>query len=168
MASPLHLQSHLSIEELERRYRAANEPNERSWWQILWLLSQGHTAVAVSAVTGYWAYWIGQIAKRYNSEGPAGMHNRRHTTSHRNPPAVPVAVQEELRQVVAEAASRQEHWTGRDAAAWIGARLGHPVTHHLGWRYLVRAKQSLQVPRPRHALADAEQQADFNKSSVPS
>jgi hypothetical protein len=103
-------------------------------------------------VTGYSAYWIGQLAKRYNTDGPEGMHNRRHTTSHRNPPAVPPALQEELRQAVAEAAARHEHWTGRDAAAWIGARLGHPVTNHLGWRYLVRAKHSLQVPRPRRAL----------------
>lgn len=162
----IQLVSHLTIDELEARYRRAHEPTERSWWQILWLLSQGHTAVAVSLVTGYSAYWIGQIAKRYNSEGPAGMHNRRHTTSHRTPAAVPPALQEELRQAVAEAAIRHEHWTGRDAAAWIGARLGHPVTTHLGWRYLVRAKQSLQVPRPRHALADAEQQEGFKKRSV--
>src|SRR5260221_9867333 len=87
MARHIHLQPHLSIDELERRYRAAKEPNERSWWQILWLLSQGHTGVSVSAVTGYSAYWIGQLAKRYNTDGPAGMHNRRPTTSHRNPPA---------------------------------------------------------------------------------
>jgi Winged helix-turn helix/DDE superfamily endonuclease len=59
--------------------------------------------------------------------------------------------------------TRHEHWTGREAAAWIGTRMGHPVTHHLGWRYLVRAKQSLQVPRPRHVCVDAEQQADFKK-----
>jgi len=166
MARQIHLQRHLSIDDLERRYRVAKEPNERSWWQILWLLSQGHTAVAVSAVTGYSAYWIGQLAKRYNTDGPAGMHNRRHTTSHRNPPAVPPALQEELRQAVAAATTRHEHWTGREAAAWIGARLGHPVTNHLGWRYLVRAKHSLQVPRPRHALADAAQQADFKKRSA--
>jgi hypothetical protein len=166
MARQIHLQRHVSIDELERRYRVAKEPNERSWWQILWLLSQGHTAVAVSAVTGYSAYWIGQLAKRYNTDGPAGMHHRRHTTSHRNPPAVPPALQEELRQAVAAAAARQEHWTGLEAAAWIGARLGHPVTTHLGWRDLVRAKQSLQVPRPRHALVNAEEQAAFKKRSA--
>jgi hypothetical protein len=70
MARHLHLQPHLSFAELERRYRSAHDPNECSWWQILWLLSQGHTAVSVSAVTGYSAYWIGQIAKRYNTDGP--------------------------------------------------------------------------------------------------
>jgi hypothetical protein len=64
MARQIHLQRHVSVDELERRYRVASEPNERRWWQILWLLRQGHTAVAVSAVTGYSAYWIGQRAKR--------------------------------------------------------------------------------------------------------
>jgi hypothetical protein len=166
MARRIHLQPHLSVDDLEHRYRAAKEPNERSWWQTLWLLSQGHTAVQVSAVTGYSAYWIGQLARRYNTEGPAGMHNRRHTTSHRTPPTVPPALQEELRQAVVAAAARHEHWTGREAAAWIGARLGHPVSNHLGWRYLVRAKHRLQVPRPRHALATAEQQAAFKKRSA--
>src|SRR5258706_246952 len=108
MARHIHLQPHLSIDELERRYRAAKEPNERSWWQILWQLSQGHTAVQVAAVTGYSAYWIGQLAKRYNTEGPDGMHNRRHTTSHRHSPTVPPALQEELRQAVAAAAAHHE------------------------------------------------------------
>ncbi|HEV2459630.1 MAG TPA: winged helix-turn-helix domain-containing protein [Ktedonobacterales bacterium] len=156
MARHIHLQRHLNADDLERRYWGAKEPNERSWWQILWLLSQGHTAVAVSAVTGYSAYWIGQIARCYNTQDPAGMYNRRHTTSHRTPPIVPSALQEELRQMLAEAAARHEHWTGGDAAAWISARLGLPVCYRVGWSYLVRAKQSLQVPRPRHALADAE------------
>lgn len=164
MARQIHLQPHLSVDELARRYRATKEPNERSWWQILWLLSQGHTAVAVATVTGYSAYWIGQIAKRYNVEGPAGMSNRRHTTSHRNPPAVSPALQEELRQAVAEAAARNESWTGAQAAAWIGERLGHRVSSHLGWRYLVRIKHSLQAPRPRHTRADPAEQDAFKKS----
>ena len=34
-------------------------------------------------MTSYSAYWIGQLAKRYNERGPAGMHNRQHTTSRR-------------------------------------------------------------------------------------
>lgn len=164
MARHLHLHPHLSVAELERRYRGAHDPNERSWWQILWLLSQGHTAVAVSAVTGYSAYWIGQIAQRYNRAGPEGMQNRRHTTSYRPPPALSPALQEELRQVLAEAARRDEHWTGQDVATWMAEHLGRPVAYQLGWSYLVRLKHSLQAPRPRHALADTEQQETFKKS----
>ncbi len=165
MARHIHLQPHLSVAELERRYRTAKEPNERTWWQILWLLAQGRTATELSAVIGYRAYWIGQIAKRYNEQGPDGMQNRRHTTSYRPPPVLAPALQEELRGVLAEAAARDEHWTGQDVAAWMAKRLGRPVSYRLGWSYLVRLKQSLQVPRPHHALADPEQQETFKKNS---
>ena len=164
MARRIHLQPHLSVDELERCYRTAKEPNERTWWQILWLLAQGRTATELSAVIGYRAYWIGQIAKRYNEEGPAGMHNRRHTTSYRPSPVLSPALQEELRTVLAEAAARNERWTGHDVATWMAERLGRPVSYRLGWSYLVRLKHSPQVPRPRHALADPEQQAIFKKN----
>ena len=146
MARRIHLQPHLSVGELERRYRAAKEPNERSWWQILWLLAQGRTATELASVTGYRAYWIGQLAKRYNEQGPEGMHNRRHTTSYRPPPVLAPALQEELRGVLAAAAAKQQQWTGTDVAAWMAERLGRPVSYHLGWSYLVRLKPHTQPP----------------------
>ena len=86
------------------------------------------------------------------------MSNRRLTTSHRNPPTVPPVLQEALRQVVATAAVRNEQWTVQDVAIWLGDQLGHPVSYHLGRRYLVRIKHSLQAPLPRHAVADAKLQ----------
>jgi hypothetical protein len=128
MARRIHLQPHLSIDELEHRYRTAKEPNERTWWQILWLLAQGRTATELSAVIGYRAYWIGQIAKRYNEQGPEGMHTRRHTTSYRPPPVLSADLQEELRATLAEAATRNDSWTGTDVAAWMSERLGRPVS----------------------------------------
>src|SRR5690348_16697835 len=95
------LHPHLSIDELERRYRGAHEPHERSWWQILWLLSRGQTARQVAHSTGYSPYWIGQLAKRYNREGPSGMRNRARVTSHRQEPLLSLAQQEELRHALA-------------------------------------------------------------------
>src|SRR5579859_1811677 len=88
MARRIHLRTDLSVDELERRYRAAKEPHERSWWQVLWLLAKGQTAREVAASTGYSRYWVGQIASRYNAEGPAGMVNRRALHSHRAPLAL--------------------------------------------------------------------------------
>jgi hypothetical protein len=96
MPRHIHLQPHLPIDELERRYRVAKEPHERSWWQLPWLLAQGRTATELAGVTGYSPYWIGQIARRYNAEGPGGMHNRQHTTSRRAAPLLSAAQQEEL------------------------------------------------------------------------
>src|SRR5258707_7098920 len=157
MARPRHPRPHLSVDELERRYRTAKEPNERTWWQILWLLAQGPTATELSGVIGYRAYWIGQIAKRYNEEGPTGMQNRRHTTSYRPPPVLSPALQEELRGVLAAAAAKQEPWTGTDVAAWLAERLGRAGTSRIGWYYLARLQHRPQVPRPRQALADIQQ-----------
>src|SRR5260370_35060217 len=83
MARHIHLRTDLSVDELERRYRAAKEPHERSWWQILWLLARGQLAKDVAESTGYSRYWIGQIAKRYNAAGAEGVRNRQYTHSHR-------------------------------------------------------------------------------------
>ena len=62
---------------------------------------------------------------------------------------------------MAEAAQRNDPWTGQDVAAWMAERLGRPVNYQLGWSYLVRLKHRLQAPRPRHTQADAEQQETF-------
>src|SRR5260370_33751971 len=86
MARRIHLRPDLSVEELERRCRAAREPHERTWWQILWLLARGQLAKDIAESTGYSRYWIGQIARRYNAEGPGGMVNRQYTPSHRAAP----------------------------------------------------------------------------------
>lgn len=170
MARHIHLQPHLSVDELERRYRAAKEPHERSWWQILWLLAQGRTATELAGVTGYSAYWIGQLAKRYNDQGPAGMHNRQHTTSRRTAPLLSTELQEELRQALSGPAPEEDRWSGRTVAEWMSARLGRPVSRYRGWAYLQRLKPRPRhgVPRPRQALADPHEQAAFKKRSVPS
>jgi transposase len=164
MSRHLHLATHLSVEDLEQRYRAAHEPHERTWWQIVWLLAKGQTTTAIAESTGYTRAWIGQIAKRYNDEGPEAMHNRRRTTSWRAPRMLSAQQQEELRQALAgPAPDGAKRWRARDVADWMAATLGRPVATQRGWDYLQRLKHSLQVPRPRHALADGEQQADFKK-----
>src|SRR6516162_3528907 len=117
MGRHIHLATHLSVDNLEQRYRAAHEPHERSWWQILWLLARGQTATAIADSTGYSRYWIGQIAKRYNVEGPEGMQNRQHTTSWRAPRMLSTEQQEALRQALAgDAPNSAKQWTARAVA----------------------------------------------------
>lgn len=164
MSRRIHLATHLSVDELEQRYRAAKEPHERSWWQILWLLARGQLAKDIAESTGYNRAWIGQIAKRYNEQGPVGMVNRQHTTSWRAPRMLSAAQQEELRQALAgRAPDGSKHWSCRAVADWMAERLGRPVQVQRGWDYLQRLQHSPQVPRPRHALADAAQQETFKK-----
>jgi transposase len=168
MGKRLQLQPHLSAAELERRYRTAKDPHERSWWQILWLLATGHTAAAVAEVTGYSRYWIGQLVRRYNTQGPASMHNRQHTTAWRAQPMLSTEQQEELRQALKGLTPTGERrWTARAVAAWMSTTLGRPVRVQRGWDYLQRLKHSQQLPRPQHALANPDEQAAFKKTSDP-
>src|SRR6266849_1505718 len=100
MGRRIGMDPHLGVEELERRYWAAREPHERSWWQIFWLLAKGHTAAEIAESTGYSRYWIGQLVRRYNTEGPEAMRNRRYTHSHRPAPLLSPALLAELAEAV--------------------------------------------------------------------
>ncbi|HEY9302338.1 MAG TPA: hypothetical protein VIQ31_39450 [Phormidium sp.] len=53
MPKCLSIELHLSIDELEKRYRGAKAPVKRTHYQIIWLLAQGYSSAEVAEVTGY-------------------------------------------------------------------------------------------------------------------
>src|SRR5215470_10361158 len=85
MPRRIRLHPYLTDHELHERYRRTRDPVERSRWQFLWLLAHGLTAAAIARVTGYSAYRIGQIARRYNMAGPDGVRNQRRHGQARQP-----------------------------------------------------------------------------------
>jgi len=146
MARRISLEPHLTIEELEGRYRGIKDPVERSRWHFLWLLARGLTATLVASITGYSAYWIGRIARRYNQHGPAGVKNFRHQS---RPSALllSAAQQDELAAALAAgSAPKGDRWSGRTVAAWISQLLGRRVGRQLGWVYLRRLGARLRMP----------------------
>jgi transposase len=100
MGRHLVLAAHLGADDVERRYRTAKQAVERTWWQIVWLVSQGQTATAIACSTGYSRGWVCQVVKRYNEVGPEGLHDRRRTHSRRPPPALSEEQRAELLAVV--------------------------------------------------------------------
>ncbi len=48
-----HVTDHLSIEELEHRYRACEDACSARHYQTIWLLAQGHTVSEVAALTSF-------------------------------------------------------------------------------------------------------------------
>jgi len=79
MPKTIKLESHLSSEELEHRYRKAHDPVLRSHYQIIWLISEGKTTRQVMEHTGYSRGWIQRLARRYNALGPdEALGDRRH------------------------------------------------------------------------------------------
>jgi len=156
---------HLPVEELAVRYRQARDPVARSHWHLIWLVSQGHSGVAVARLTGYSETWVRTVIHRYNDLGAAGLTDRRRANPGQ-PPLVPLAVGEELRAVLAAPALDGGRWTGPKAATWLSERLDRVISPQRAWEPLQRIGFSLQQPRPRATAADPVAQAAFKKGAV--
>ncbi len=156
--------AHLELDELEQRYRQASDPVARSQWQILWLLAQGQSTKQVVQSTGYSENWICTIVRRYNSDGPDGVGDRRHA----NPGAASLLSAEQLAELDAlldGPAPDGGLWTGPKIATWMADKLGRKVHVQRGWEVLQRLNYRSYVPRPQHTKADAVAQEVFQKNA---
>ena len=153
---------HLSIAELEARYRAARDATEARHFQAIWLLAQGRTVLEVSEVLAFVPRWVEELAQRYNAVGPSALGDRRR----RNGRAASLLTPEVLAALAERLTAPPEDggaWSGPKAAAWMARRLGLAKVHpQRGWEALKRIGWSVQAPRPRHArAATPEQRAAF-------
>lgn len=167
MARRLSIPAHLTLDELEQRYRRARDPVARSHWHILWLLSSGTPTAEVARVSRYSVNWVREIARRYREDGPAGIGDRRHG----NPGATPLLAwpqQEALRAALGGPAPDGGLWTGRWVAAWMSEALGRSVSVQRGWEWMRRLGFTPQRPRPRETRADSDAQDAFKKGGSPS
>jgi transposase len=111
-------------------------------------------------VTGYSAYWIGQIARRDNRAGPDGVRDQRRHGQARQP-LLTAERHAALRAALAEPHPAGDHWCGRTVAAWMSARFGRLVSRQVAWRTLRQLGAHFLKPRPRHIQADPRAQAVF-------
>jgi transposase len=160
MPKRICLHPYLTEHELHERYRSALDPVERSRWQFLLLLARGLTATVIAHVTGYSAYWIGQIARRYNRAGPDGVRDQRRHGRARHP-LLTEEQQSALRTALAAPHPTGDHWCGRTVATWMSTQLGRRVSRQAAWRALRRLGARFLRPRPRHVQADPRAQASF-------
>jgi len=163
MNNRITVKAHLSLEELESPYRKAKDAVERSHWQIIWLLAQGKSTSERAEVTGYCVAWIRMLAHRYNEEGPEGLGDGRHANAG-GKFLLSSEQQRQLQAALEEPPTDGGLWTGPKVSHWIEEHTGRRVPPQRGWQYLRRLGDSKRVLRPRHAKADAEQQAAFKNS----
>lgn len=154
MTKYVHVVAHLTTDELEQRYRKADDPVERSHLQIVWRLSRGKHVREVAEATGYCANWIRIVARRYNQHGPAVLADQRQ----HNKGASSLLTGEHQHQLQ-QAASRKlplmaACGLAQRSESRMGGRTGRTIHPQRGWEYLKRLGFSLQVPRPRHHKAD--------------
>jgi transposase len=156
---------HLSIDELEQRYRQATDGIERSHYQIIWLLAQGRLMEEVAAVTGYSRDWIYELVRSYNRIGVAALGDlRRHNPGGRA--KLNDVQQAQLLQAMREPAPDGGLWNGRKVSDYLLESFGISVSRQQGWVYLKQMEFRLRVPRREHQEADLEAQEEWKKKLV--
>ena len=159
---------HLSVEQLEARYRAARDVTEARHTQAIWLLAQGRTFLEVAEVLAFAPRWVEELAARYNAHGPEALGDQRQ----RNGRAASLLTEEVLTALAERVRTPPEDgglWSGAKVAIWMARHLGLEHVHpQRGWEALKRIDWSVQAPRPRHPrAATPEQRAAFKGGSMP-
>lgn len=165
MPKRVTIEPHLSLEELETRYRKAKEPYARTHYQIIWLLAKGKKTEEVVAATGYSRSWIYELVWGYNRIGPATLGDQRSSNTGSSEPLLNDQQQALLWMALQEAPIEGGQWNGRKVADWIGELIGRPVSRQRGWEYLKLLRFRLRVPRPEHTESSQEEQAEWKKKS---
>ncbi len=155
-------------ERLERLYRKAADPVERTHLLMVWRMSLGDSVGEVAEMVGYSRKWTTEIAKRYASGGVEALGDRRHG----NPGAKERALLDGTGEADLVEALRSPPpaslgggmWSGPKVASWIAQRNGLQRVHvQRGFEYLRKIRYSPQVPRPENASAAASEQEAFKK-----
>ena len=156
---------HLSVAELERRFRACPDPVEARHVQAIWLLAQGRTVGATSEVTTFGTRWIEPLLERYNTSGPEVLANGRRRNGLK-PSLLTAEVLEVVRLRLAEPPADGGLWSSRKVADVIAAHLGlERVLPQRGWEVLQALGYTRQRPRPRNPKsATADEAQAFKKS----
>src|SRR3712207_5874274 len=157
---------HLSVAELEARYRAAQDVTEARHFQAIWLLARGRTVLEVAEVLAFVPRWVAQLAARYNAFGPRALGDQRRRNG-RDANLLTEAALTALAEQVRTPPEDGGLWSGPKVAAWVARRLGLAKVHpQRGWEALKRSGWSPQAPRARHArAAGPDEQAAFKRGS---
>jgi len=157
---------HLSIEELEERFRTASDAVEAKHAQAIWLLAKGWTLAAVAETLSFARRWVEELTARYNRQGPEALGDQRRRNGR-----APTLLTAELLTALAERIKTPPDdggvWNGRKVADWMAPQLKRKKVHpQRGWDALKKIEWSIQVPRPRHPrAATAEEREAFKKNS---
>lgn len=162
MPRRISIEPHLSIDELENRYRQSKTAIARTHSQIIWLLADGKTTAEVASITGYGLSWIYELVRSYNCYGPEMLGDRRQNNTGAEPLLNDVQLAQ-LWQILQSKPADGGLWNGPKVAAWMSELLERKVSPQRGWEYLRGLKMRPLVPRPHHEETNWEEQEAWKK-----
>lgn len=158
---------HLSPEALRARHKACTDTVEKSHYQVICLLSEGHAVVDVAKIMGFSTRWVELLRDRYNEAGPVALKDGRQNNG-APPSLLTPEVLDDLRARLDAPPPDGGQWSGPKVAAWLAERTGREkVAPQRGWEALKKLDFSLQRPRPKNPGAASEKERrQFKKNST--
>ena len=157
---------HLSVAELEDRYKACEDVTSSRHFQTICLLAKGHSTREVTEITSFGLRWVEQLLERYNAIGPAALGDLRRGNGGK-PSVLKPELLGRLGACLHEPPPDGGRWTSGKVARWMAQELGlEKLAPQRGWEALKALGWSIQKPRPRNPKAATEaEQEDFKKKS---
>ena len=159
----MHVESHVSLEELKRLERAERDARLARRLRIVILAIEGWTAPAVAMSVGLSRRVCQRWLQRYNGQGLDGLDDRRGRLP--GGPLTPVQ-QRQMRQRL-DAGPQPEDLVctlrGRDVQRILAAEFGVLRSLAAVYALLHRLGYSCLRPRPRHRKADPQLQDAFRR-----
>jgi transposase len=140
MPPKAHLAPHLTVDELKRLYRQAQDATEARRWHLLHLISQQWTIKRAASVVDLNYDYAKEIVRRYNREGPSAIKNRSQKRQPSPRSLLTPDQQQELRHALKKPPPEGGEWTGPKVARWMSERTDRPVWPQRGWDYLKKLK----------------------------
>ena len=103
------------------------------------------------------------IITRYNEQGLLGLEDNRSY----NPGAPTILNKQEqnsLSEAIMKNIDNNEPWSGKQTIKWVKETIGGKVSLQSSYNYMHKLGFSLQSPRPRHKLANLQEQEYFKKN----
>lgn len=158
--------NHLTLNELWRRVKKAQDPIEKDRFLAIYHAQRGLTAKEIARITLNTPRWVQETVRRYNQEGPESLRDRRHHNPGQKP-KLTLEEQRKVREALQGPPPDGGLWTGPKLREWVERELGKRLSLYPIYRLLHEMGFALRVPRPRHAKADEEAQEAFKKTSSP-
>lgn len=160
------IEGHLSVKELEERYKTASEAIAKSHFHAIWLLALGQSVEQVAKLLSLSTRWVKALVRRYNAGGPERLGDRRVENGAKPTLLTPDALAA-LKERIKTPPDDGGLWSGPKVARFLAKHHGlASVGDQRGFDALVAIGYSIQQPRPRHPEAAGEaERAALKKNS---
>jgi transposase len=170
MKRPIHLEPHLSPEQIKERLYHSKNGHHASYWQILLsvCLNPGKPANDYCATLGISTTKFYRVVSLYNQKGAefcASLHwgGRRQQRCH-----LSFEEEEQLLESQIQTALEGKILVAGQLLEIVEQKVGHPVSQGYPFDLLHRHGWSKKAPRPEHPKADRGVQEAFKKKPRPS